>query len=167
MGAAASQSSCIPCGASGCMGVNETADIKLSRSIDKGLKEARRSLPSFLPLERLLIRSLLFWNSLCYSLHSPSSRPTSTQTRRNLASTSKILLLGSGDSGKSTIIKQMRIINGVSFTEYEREIYRVQVSQSYATFIYIYIYIYLLGPAKGEGTFIGSYFADAPQPFPL
>ncbi|KAG8829939.1 hypothetical protein FRC17_005764, partial [Serendipita sp. 399] len=61
--------------------------------------------------------------------------PTTSQTRRNLAHTPKILLLGSGESGKSTIIKltanslfqQMRILNNVPFNEYEREVYRVQV----------------------------------------
>ncbi|KAJ6251429.1 guanine nucleotide-binding protein alpha-1 subunit [Anaeramoeba flamelloides] len=33
----------------------------------------------------------------------------------------KILLLGPGDSGKSTVVKQMRLINGLDFDKEERE----------------------------------------------
>ncbi|KAJ6247392.1 guanine nucleotide-binding protein g(o) subunit alpha [Anaeramoeba flamelloides] len=33
----------------------------------------------------------------------------------------KILLLGPGDSGKSTVVKQMRLINGLNFDQEERE----------------------------------------------
>ena len=36
----------------------------------------------------------------------------------------KVLLLGSGDSGKSTILKQMRLIHRVPFTTEEIEMYR-------------------------------------------
>ncbi|KDQ17576.1 hypothetical protein BOTBODRAFT_105257 [Botryobasidium botryosum FD-172 SS1] len=36
----------------------------------------------------------------------------------------KVLLLGSGDSGKSTILKQMRLIHNVPFTNQEKESYR-------------------------------------------
>ncbi|KAG8769852.1 hypothetical protein FRC16_006548, partial [Serendipita sp. 398] len=85
MGVVASQSSCISCNS--VLPFNESEETRLSKSIDRGLRE----------------------------------------TRRNLAHTPKILLLGSGESGKSTIIKQMRILNNVPFTEYEREVYRVQV----------------------------------------
>ncbi|ELU43358.1 heterotrimeric G protein alpha subunit 4 [Rhizoctonia solani AG-1 IA] len=36
----------------------------------------------------------------------------------------KVLLLGSGDSGKSTVLKQMRIIHNDKFTQQEVELYR-------------------------------------------
>ncbi|KLO17557.1 guanine nucleotide-binding protein alpha-2 subunit [Schizopora paradoxa] len=36
----------------------------------------------------------------------------------------KVLLLGSGDSGKSTILKQMRLIHDVNFSAQEQEFYR-------------------------------------------
>ncbi|KAF9491611.1 guanine nucleotide-binding protein alpha-2 subunit [Pleurotus eryngii] len=41
-----------------------------------------------------------------------------------LASQTKVLLLGSGDSGKSTVLKQMRLIHSVPFTPQEIETYR-------------------------------------------
>ncbi|KAG8817719.1 hypothetical protein FRC19_011184, partial [Serendipita sp. 401] len=63
MGVVASQSSCISCNS--VLPFNESEETRLSKSIDRGLRE----------------------------------------TRRNLAHTPKILLLGSGESGKSTIIK--------------------------------------------------------------
>ncbi|KAF8330345.1 heterotrimeric G protein alpha subunit 4 [Cantharellus anzutake] len=40
------------------------------------------------------------------------------------ANIERILLLGSGDSGKSTIVKQMRIIHNMAFTPAELETYR-------------------------------------------
>jgi len=41
--------------------------------------------------------------------------------------TVKILLLGSGESGKSTFLKQMRIINGSDFVEQELQQYRLVI----------------------------------------
>jgi len=41
--------------------------------------------------------------------------------------TVKILLLGSGESGKSTFLKQMRIINGGDFVEEELKQYRLVI----------------------------------------
>ena len=39
----------------------------------------------------------------------------------------KVLLLGSGESGKSTFVKQMRIINGKHFNEDELKLYKLTV----------------------------------------
>ncbi|KAL4256002.1 P-loop containing nucleoside triphosphate hydrolase [Pleurotus pulmonarius] len=46
------------------------------------------------------------------------------ETKARLASQTKVLLLGSGDSGKSTVLKQMRLIHSVPFTPQEIETYR-------------------------------------------
>ncbi|KAF8525263.1 heterotrimeric G protein alpha subunit 4 [Hysterangium stoloniferum] len=46
------------------------------------------------------------------------------ETRAKLEQQVKVLLLGSGDSGKSTILKQMRLIHKVPFTSQEVEFYR-------------------------------------------
>ncbi|KAF8508763.1 heterotrimeric G protein alpha subunit 4 [Gautieria morchelliformis] len=46
------------------------------------------------------------------------------ETKAKLESQVKVLLLGSGDSGKSTILKQMRLIHKVPFTPQEIETYR-------------------------------------------
>tara|TARA_R110002050_G_scaffold213598_1_gene349888 strand:- start:242 stop:547 length:306 start_codon:yes stop_codon:yes gene_type:complete len=40
----------------------------------------------------------------------------------------KLLLLGAGESGKSTIARQMKILYSTGFTEREREIYREVVT---------------------------------------
>ncbi|KAM4710013.1 guanine nucleotide-binding protein subunit alpha-15-like [Discoglossus pictus] len=45
----------------------------------------------------------------------------------------KILLLGTGESGKSTFIKQMRIIHGVGFSEQDRKMYARLVHQNIVT----------------------------------
>jgi len=46
------------------------------------------------------------------------------QERRKRRSEVRLLLLGAGESGKSTFVKQMRIINDVAFTEAELDEYR-------------------------------------------
>ncbi|KAE8632033.1 hypothetical protein XENTR_v10001401 [Xenopus tropicalis] len=45
----------------------------------------------------------------------------------------KVLLLGTGESGKSTFIKQMRIIHGAGFSEQERKFYARLVHQNIVT----------------------------------
>ncbi|KAF8167062.1 heterotrimeric G protein alpha subunit 4 [Mycena galopus ATCC 62051] len=46
------------------------------------------------------------------------------EAKAKMASQVKVLLLGSGDSGKSTILKQMRLIHRVPFSAQETEFYR-------------------------------------------
>ncbi|KAI9445579.1 heterotrimeric G protein alpha subunit 4 [Lactarius indigo] len=46
------------------------------------------------------------------------------EAKQKLSSQVKVLLLGSGDSGKSTILKQMRLIHRVPFSSQEVESYR-------------------------------------------
>lgn len=46
------------------------------------------------------------------------------QDEKQIAREVKLLLLGAGESGKSTIIKSMRIIHHIPFTDAERENYR-------------------------------------------
>ncbi|KAI0063228.1 heterotrimeric G protein alpha subunit 4 [Artomyces pyxidatus] len=46
------------------------------------------------------------------------------EARTKLSSQVKVLLLGSGDSGKSTILKQMRLIHRIPFSSQEVESYR-------------------------------------------
>lgn len=46
------------------------------------------------------------------------------EAKSKLSQQVKVLLLGSGDSGKSTVLKQMRLIHKVSFSSQEIELYR-------------------------------------------
>lgn len=46
------------------------------------------------------------------------------EAKAKMAVQVKVLLLGSGDSGKSTILKQMRLIHKIPFNEHEIEMYR-------------------------------------------
>ncbi|KAJ4512937.1 Guanine nucleotide-binding protein alpha-2 subunit [Exophiala dermatitidis] len=46
---------------------------------------------------------------------------------RRLRRECKILLLGSGESGKSTIVKQMKIIHQNGYTQEERALYRLTI----------------------------------------
>ncbi|KEF57830.1 guanine nucleotide-binding protein alpha-3 subunit [Exophiala aquamarina CBS 119918] len=49
------------------------------------------------------------------------------QDSRRLRRECKILLLGSGESGKSTIVKQMKIIHQNGYTQEERALYRLTI----------------------------------------
>jgi len=44
-----------------------------------------------------------------------------------LSASSEMLLLGAGESGKSTILKQMKLINHGSYSAEERESYKVSI----------------------------------------
>ncbi|KAH7884114.1 guanine nucleotide-binding protein alpha-2 subunit [Phlebopus sp. FC_14] len=55
------------------------------------------------------------------------------EARTKMASQVKVLLLGSGDSGKSTILKQMRLIHRVPFSPEEIESYRRLVFNNLTT----------------------------------
>ena len=52
------------------------------------------------------------------------------QDERNYKNECKILLLGSGESGKSTIVKQMKIIHLSGYSEEELAGYRVNVNRN-------------------------------------
>ncbi|KAJ3107486.1 guanine nucleotide-binding protein subunit alpha [Phlyctochytrium planicorne] len=45
----------------------------------------------------------------------------------------KLLLLGSGDSGKTTVLKQLKIIHGDGFTDVERATYRKHIQENIVT----------------------------------
>lgn len=53
-----------------------------------------------------------------------------TKDKDKMKRTQKILLLGSGESGKSTFLKQMRIINGRSFENQELKAFRQAVYEN-------------------------------------
>jgi guanine nucleotide-binding protein subunit alpha-13 len=50
--------------------------------------------------------------------------------KRRMRATQKIALLGAGESGKSTFLKQMQIIHGNGFTEDEIIAYRTQIYEN-------------------------------------
>lgn len=50
-----------------------------------------------------------------------------TKDKDKLKRTQKILLLGSGESGKSTFLKQMRIINGRVFESDELKVFKLVI----------------------------------------
>ncbi|KAF8992041.1 guanine nucleotide binding protein, alpha subunit [Cyathus striatus] len=55
------------------------------------------------------------------------------EAKAKMASQVKVLLLGSGDSGKSTILKQMRVIHKLPFSQQEIESYRQLVFDNLIT----------------------------------
>lgn len=50
--------------------------------------------------------------------------------KRHARKTQKIALLGAGESGKSTFLKQMQIIHGNGFTDAEKLAYRTQIYEN-------------------------------------
>uniref|UniRef100_A0A914DQD3 Uncharacterized protein n=1 Tax=Acrobeloides nanus TaxID=290746 RepID=A0A914DQD3_9BILA len=71
--------------------------------------------------------------SCCFGEQDPQTKTIDKKLRKekqNLRRQVKILLLGSGESGKSTFIKQMVIIHGPGeFTADEVRSYRAQIYQ--------------------------------------
>lgn len=55
--------------------------------------------------------------------------------RKNMGRTVKLLLLGAGDSGKSTVAKQMKIIHLDGFSDEERASYKTAISNNVLTSI--------------------------------
>lgn len=53
------------------------------------------------------------------------------QEKKSLRQEIKILLLGAGESGKSTFIKQMRIIHGEDYSESDRLEFRTIIITTY------------------------------------
>jgi energy-coupling factor transporter ATP-binding protein EcfA2 len=75
------------------------------------------------------------WGSWCPRKRAKKHAKRSAQKRAQTPSTkssktpygTKILLLGSGGSGKSTIVKQMKIIHEAGFDTRERAEYRTTI----------------------------------------
>lgn len=110
------------CMSSGPVEISEE-DKRLHREAEKSLKEVRP-----LPLSPPTLHE-----PMCPYRQSSSSRSKSRCVFRPLISPptdvvlsrlNQVLLLGSGDSGKSTILKQMRLIHRVPFSSQEIESYR-------------------------------------------
>jgi GTPase SAR1 family protein len=55
------------------------------------------------------------------------------QDRKKLATVHKLLLLGAGESGKSTLAKQVKLIHLAGFTEEEKKSYRLIINQNIIT----------------------------------
>lgn len=53
-----------------------------------------------------------------------------TRDKKNARRELKLLLLGTGESGKSTFIKQMRIIHGAGYSDEDRKGFRIMVFQN-------------------------------------
>jgi len=49
------------------------------------------------------------------------------KAKQQMRKTHKLLLLGTGESGKTTFVKQMKILYGGGFTEEEKAVYRVDI----------------------------------------
>lgn len=87
-----------------------------------------------------MLKSLNFDESNCFCCVSEEERIQLERSRRidrelaeykkRYKATQKLVLLGAGESGKSTFLKQMQIIHGKGFTLDEKYVYRTQVYEN-------------------------------------
>jgi ABC-type Fe3+/spermidine/putrescine transport system ATPase subunit len=53
-----------------------------------------------------------------------------TELKKQIEKNSRIILLGTGDSGKTTVLRQLTLIHGAGFSDNEKEIYRLKLRLS-------------------------------------
>jgi hypothetical protein len=90
----------------------DTVEGRTSRELEKLIKEVRASAV----VDGFDVR-LAFDGGLNWSAHGYGFRQDERKMRQEI----KLLLLGAGASGKSTVLKQMRLIHDVKFTSSEIE----------------------------------------------
>ena len=102
-----------------------------NKQIDKGIHLLIR-LGSNPPLKNIKT----IWDLIFYCLHFILEIQIQLQRRQK---EHKILLLGCGKAGKSTFIKQMRIIHSIQFSQKERIEYRNTIASNIATTLFTLI----------------------------
>ncbi|KAI6658400.1 guanine nucleotide-binding protein (G protein), subunit alpha [Oopsacas minuta] len=82
---------------------------------------------------------------------------------RIFSNTIKILLLGAGESGKSTLVKQMKIIHGDGFPTKELEEYRVRICLYFLVLVHFLYRIFVVISALSHKNF--HFYAPIPRLF--